>query len=67
MEGGNKNFFFRFFYAMRDFLLVFLSVLAVVIYIIARVTLIVLALLQLRSLPPLALCTVHWTTFIPHL
>ncbi|KAK0433778.1 hypothetical protein EV421DRAFT_1718226, partial [Armillaria borealis] len=53
--------------ARKDFVSVSLSVLAVVIYIIARVTLIVLALLQLRSLPPLTLCTVNWTTFIPHI
>ncbi|SJL08989.1 uncharacterized protein ARMOST_12365 [Armillaria ostoyae] len=51
----------------HKFELVSLSVLAIVIYIIARVILIVLAFLQLRSLPPLALRTVDWTTFIPHI
>ncbi len=51
----------------RDSVLGFLSVLAIAIYIVARVTLIVLALLQLRSLPPLALRTVNWTTVIPHI
>ncbi|KAK0433776.1 hypothetical protein EV421DRAFT_1718183, partial [Armillaria borealis] len=50
-----------------EFASVFFSVLAIAIYIIARVTLIVLALLQFRSLPLLALHTVNWTTFIPHI
>ncbi|SJL08999.1 uncharacterized protein ARMOST_12375 [Armillaria ostoyae] len=63
---GN-NHFVRFFSAIADFASVSSSVLAIVIYIIARMTLIVLALLQFRSLPPLALCTVNWTTFIPHI
>ncbi|KAK0476270.1 hypothetical protein EDD18DRAFT_168649 [Armillaria luteobubalina] len=44
-----------------------LSVLAIMMYIIARAILIVLAFLQLRSLPPLALRTVNWTTLIPHI
>ncbi|KAK0451373.1 uncharacterized protein EV420DRAFT_1311942 [Desarmillaria tabescens] len=44
-----------------------LSVLAVGVYIVARITLIILALLEFRSLPPLALRTVNWTTFIPHI
>ncbi len=50
-----------------EFMSVALSVLAIVIYSIVRVTLIVLVLLQFRLLPPLALCTVEWTTFIPHI
>ena len=36
------------------------------LYIIARVVTLVLALTSLRDLPPGALDTVHWTTFIPH-
>ena len=36
------------------------------LYIIARVFTLVLALTSLRDLPPGALDTVHWTTFIPH-
>ncbi|SJL18681.1 uncharacterized protein ARMOST_22280 [Armillaria ostoyae] len=36
-------------------------------YIIARIMLIVLAFMQLRSLPPLAFHTVQWTTYIPHI
>ena len=37
-----------------------------ILYIIARVVTLVLALTSLRDLPPGALDTVHWTTFIPH-
>ncbi|KAK0211883.1 hypothetical protein IW262DRAFT_1467292 [Armillaria fumosa] len=55
------------FNTLKDYASLFLSVLAIVIYIVARVTLIVLALLQLRSLPPLALRIVNWTTVIPHI
>ncbi|KAK0224520.1 hypothetical protein EDD85DRAFT_982166 [Armillaria nabsnona] len=39
----------------------------VVVYIVARIMLIVLAFMQLRSLPSLALHTVQWTTYIPHI
>ncbi len=39
----------------------------IVAYIVARIMLIILAFLQLRSLPPFALCTVQWTTYIPHI
>ncbi|PBK64297.1 hypothetical protein ARMSODRAFT_1007166 [Armillaria solidipes] len=35
--------------------------------IISRIMLIILALMQLRSLPPLAFHTVEWTTYIPHI
>ncbi|KAK0431862.1 hypothetical protein EV421DRAFT_133913 [Armillaria borealis] len=38
-----------------------------VTYIVARIMLIVLAFMQLRSLPPLAFHTVQWTTYIPHI
>ena len=41
-------------------------ILSSIIYIIARVTLLILALTSLRSLPAEAYQTVHWTTFIPH-
>ena len=37
-----------------------------ILYILSRVTLLVIALISLRSLPPGAYETVHWTTFIPH-
>jgi len=37
------------------------------LYVLARVTLLVLAFISLRSLPPDAYRTVHWTTFIPHM
>ncbi len=39
----------------------------VVSYIIAWIMLIILAFIQLRSLPPLAFHTVKWTTYIPHI
>ena len=37
-----------------------------ILYIIAQVVTLVLALTSLRDLPPGAFDTVHWTTFIPH-
>ena len=37
------------------------------LYIIARVVTLVLALTSLRDLPPGSFDTVHWTTFIPHI
>ncbi|KAK0432179.1 hypothetical protein EV421DRAFT_2089518 [Armillaria borealis] len=45
----------------------FMLSVAVVAYNVARIILIILAFLQLRSLPPLAFCTVQWTTYIPHI
>ena len=46
---------------------VFISILpAGILYILARVVTLVLAFTSLRSLPPGAYETVHWTTFIPH-
>ncbi|THU84081.1 hypothetical protein K435DRAFT_765421 [Dendrothele bispora CBS 962.96] len=36
-------------------------------YIWARITLIVIALTELRALPPSASQTVDWTRFIPHI
>ena len=43
------------------------SILSILVYIIARVVLLALAFTTLRSLPPTAYQTVHWTTFIPHI
>ena len=40
--------------------------LAGLLYVMARVFTLVLALTSLRDLPPGAFDTVHWTTFIPH-
>jgi hypothetical protein len=37
-----------------------------ILYILSRVALLVIALMSLRSLPPGAYETVHWTIFIPH-
>ncbi len=39
----------------------------IVAYIVGRIMLIILAFLQLRSLPPFAFCTIQWTTYIPHI
>ena len=41
--------------------------LAGILYIIARVSTLVLALTSLRDLPPGVFDTIHWTTFIPHI
>ncbi|PBK78597.1 hypothetical protein ARMSODRAFT_1011157 [Armillaria solidipes] len=45
----------------------FISVVGAVTYIVARIFLIVLAFMQLRSLPESAFHTVTWTTYIPHI
>ena len=45
----------------------FITILLGLVYILARGALLVLALMQLRSLPASAFDTVNWTTFIPHL
>ena len=37
-----------------------------ILYILAWIFTLVLALMYLRDLPPGAFDTVHWTTFIPH-
>jgi hypothetical protein len=37
------------------------------IYVVARIFLIVLSFMALRSLPPGALIDVDWTSYIPHL
>ena len=37
-----------------------------ILYVLSRVALLVIAFMSLRSLPPGAYKTVHWTTFIPH-
>ena len=37
-----------------------------ILYILSRITLLVIALMSLRSLPPGAYEVVHWTIFIPH-
>ncbi|PBK82555.1 hypothetical protein ARMGADRAFT_1140922 [Armillaria gallica] len=44
-----------------------MMLIGIVTYIVARIMLIILAFLQLRSLPPFAFCTVQWTTYIPHI
>ena len=40
---------------------------AFILYIVARVFTLALALTSLRELPRGAFDTVHWTTFIPHI
>ncbi|KAK0475635.1 hypothetical protein EDD18DRAFT_1470242 [Armillaria luteobubalina] len=46
---------------------IILTFVGIVLYMIARIILIILAFLQLRSLPHAAFCTVQWTTYIPHI
>ena len=48
------------------FIVVFSNIPAGLLYIIARMITLALALTSLRELPPGAYETVHWTTFIPH-
>ena len=48
------------------FIVVFSNIPAGLLYIIARMITLALALTSLRELPPGAYQTVHWTTFIPH-
>ncbi len=43
-----------------------MTLVGIVVYIVGWIMLIILAFLQLCSLPPFALCTVQWTTYIPH-
>ncbi|KAK0196711.1 hypothetical protein F5146DRAFT_1129506 [Armillaria mellea] len=45
----------------------FISAVGAVTYIVARIFLIVLAFMQLRSLPESAFHTITWTTYIPHI
>lgn len=48
-------------------LILLFFVVSSILYIIARVLLLVLPFMCLRSLPPDAYRTVHWVTFIPHI
>ncbi|KAG2357367.1 hypothetical protein BDR07DRAFT_1297878 [Suillus spraguei] len=48
-------------------IIVFAATASSFIYIVARITLIVLMLMSFRSLPPGVYDTVAWTKFIPHL
>ncbi|KAK0432185.1 hypothetical protein EV421DRAFT_1510428 [Armillaria borealis] len=50
-----------------EFILTVISCAGIISYIIGRTGLVVLAFIQLRSLPPLAFHTVQWTTHIPHI
>ncbi|KAK7020713.1 hypothetical protein VNI00_017613 [Paramarasmius palmivorus] len=52
---------------METSLLIFDVLLLPIAYFVARVVLMVLALMELRNLPPSAYQTVEWTTFIPHI
>jgi len=47
--------------------LILISALSPLVYVPARVLLLVLPFLSLRSLPAEAYQTIHWTTFIPHI
>ncbi|SJL18580.1 uncharacterized protein ARMOST_22177 [Armillaria ostoyae] len=50
-----------------EFILTVISCAGIIAYIVGRMTLVILAFMQLRSLPPLAFHTVQWTTYIPHI
>ncbi len=45
----------------------FITSAALVVYTAGRITLIILAFLQLRSLPPFTFCNIQWTNYIPHI
>jgi hypothetical protein len=49
------------------FITMVLLVLSAWLYVVARVTTLVIAFTALRSLPPDTLLVVDWTTFIPHI
>ncbi|KAK7040665.1 hypothetical protein VNI00_009571 [Paramarasmius palmivorus] len=59
-RGGNTDF-------LGNVFMAFDAVLLPIAYFVARVILMVLALMELRHLPPSAYQTVEWTTFIPHI
>jgi hypothetical protein len=48
------------------FPLIILFFLSLILYVLARIALLVLPFMALRSLPSSALQTVRWTTFLPH-
>lgn len=52
---------------MRKLVLILALRISPIPYVIARVTLLVLAFMSLRSLPPSAYQAVYWTTLIPHI
>ena len=55
---------------LHDFIMIvytLIQVLLIIVYIFARVTLLVLTLMSLRSLPPGAFQTVSWANYIPHI
>ena len=53
-------------FEVTDDIVAFTFFLAGILYIIARVFTLALALMSLRDLPPGAFETIHWTTFVPH-
>ncbi|PBK83049.1 hypothetical protein ARMGADRAFT_975243 [Armillaria gallica] len=50
-----------------EFILTAISCAGIIAYIIGRMALVILAFMQLRSLPPLAFHAIQWTTYIPHI
>ncbi|KIM75922.1 hypothetical protein PILCRDRAFT_41284, partial [Piloderma croceum F 1598] len=53
--------------SLRVKVVILLVVVIVIVYILARAVVLSLAFTSLRSLPPSAYQTVHWTTFLPHI
>ncbi|KAG1813930.1 uncharacterized protein BJ212DRAFT_1364586 [Suillus subaureus] len=47
-------------------IMIIIAIISSLIYIAARITLIILMMLSLRSLPPGVYDTVDWTRFVPH-
>lgn len=60
--------FWRYFYfSYWENILGTCMIIGVPLYVISRIIILILSLISLRELPPAALQTVDWTTFIPHL
>ena len=53
-------------FEVTDDIVAFTFFFAGILYIIAWVFTLALALMSLRDLPPGAFETIHWTTFVPH-
>ncbi|PBK58753.1 hypothetical protein ARMSODRAFT_967466 [Armillaria solidipes] len=54
-------------YTLVQFILTVISCAGIIAYIVGRMALVILAFMQLRSLPQLAYYTAQWTTYIPHI
>ena len=57
--------FFKKVYEILFVVLIIFSILAVPVYIVARIILLTLAFVELQDLPPGALATIQWANFVP--